>query len=389
MSSDRDLVVVGGGLMGLAIAVEARGAGLSVAVLEAEAPLRHASSASAGGVRSLNRNPAEIALARAALPLWAGLAARLGAECGFRASGQVRVAEDDAAMAALEARAARTANAGYRHERIIGAADLFGRIPSIARHCRGALVVDDDGFADPLATGRAYLAAAARSGVELRPGHRVVGLARMNGALHVAARHGSREVALTARHVVNAAGAWGGTLAALAGDPAPVRAAGLQMAVTAPLPHFVTPVVGSEGRKLSLKQTKAGAVVIGGGFEGVVGDLPAGQLARILPANLSQNLANAVRLFPQLSEARLVRSWAGIEGMLPDGLPILGPSPAMPGLVHAFGFSAHGFALVPLIGQIVGQMVTKGRFSSDLNLAPFAIERFSRRIEAIQGMDAA
>ena len=122
-----DLVVIGGGLIGLACAFEARRAGLGVLLLERDTCGRHASSASAGGVRSLNRDPAEIPLARAALPLWAGLAERLGADVGFAASGQIRVAEDEAALAALEARATRTRSAGWTHERMIGLNVLFER----------------------------------------------------------------------------------------------------------------------------------------------------------------------------------------------------------------------------------------------------------------------
>ena len=78
-----DVIVIGGGLIGLSAALALRQRGMDVAVLEATTLARHASSASAGGVRSLNRHPAEIALVRAALPLWATLAKELDHSCGF------------------------------------------------------------------------------------------------------------------------------------------------------------------------------------------------------------------------------------------------------------------------------------------------------------------
>ncbi|MGY6569353.1 MAG: NAD(P)/FAD-dependent oxidoreductase [Salinarimonas sp.] len=382
-----DLVVIGGGLIGLASAFEARRAGLSVLLFERDTCGRHASSASAGGVRSLNRDPAEIPLARAALPLWAGLAERLGADVGFAASGQIRVAEDETALAALEARAVRTQSAGWTHERMIGPNALFERVPALARHCLGALVVDDDGFADPLKAVHAYRRACLALGVEIREGVTVQGVSRADGqALEIVTDHET----IRAGAVANCAGAWGGRAWGgrawapedkasniLAGEPIPMRASALQMIVTAPVAPFVTPVIGCQGRKLSLKQTDAGAVVIGGAFEGRIMTGADGQAARgiVLPERIAANLANAVALFPHLRDAPVLRSWTGIEGMVEDGLPVIGESARLPGLVHAFGFSAHGFALAPLVGEIVRDLVTGQE--NPLPLAPFAPERFA------------
>jgi len=377
-----DLVVIGGGLIGLACAFEARRAGLEVLLLERDTCGRHASSASAGGVRSLNRDPAEIPLARAALPLWAGLAERLGADVGFAASGQIRVAEDETALAALEARAARTQAAGWTHERMIGPNVLFERVPTLARHCLGALTVDDDGFADPLKAVHAYRRACLALGVEIREGVTVHAVDRADGqALEVVTDH----VRIRAGSVANCAGAWGsrnwGTKHqpsnSLPGEHIPMRASALQMIVTAPVAPFVTPVIGSQGRKLSLKQTDAGSVVIGGAFEGRIVS-GAGETAMrgiVLPERIAANLANAANLFPHLRDVPILRSWTGIEGMVEDGLPVIGACSQIPGLVHAFGFSAHGFALAPLVGEIVRDLVT-GR-QNPLPLARFAPERFA------------
>ncbi len=366
-----DLAVIGAGLMGLSIAQEARRRGMRVVVIEAESCARHASSASAGGVRSLNRHPAEIALVRAALPLWETLAARLGRDCGFKRSGQIRVAEDAAAMQALEARAALTRDLGYDHERLVTRAGLYDCIPALAGHCVGALTVEDDGFADPLATSHAWRKANAQAGVTVLEHTRVTALDRRAEGIHVTTSGDP----VQAGCVVNTAGAWGDRIARLAGEGLPLRTAALQMTVTARMPAFVDPVVGSQGRKLSLKQTAAGSVVIGGAFEGDVTGGPDGPVQGIPRSDLSaRNLANAVSLFPMLRAARVTRTWAGLEGMTPDGLPILGASETMPGLIHAFGFSAHGFALAPVIGPIVADLL-QGR-SNNHAIAPFAPSRF-------------
>lgn len=363
-----DLAVVGGGLVGLASAVEAAHAGLRVVLLEADHCGRWASSASAGGVRSLDRHPAEIPLARAALEVWRELPAIVGDDGGFEVTSQVRVAEDAAALAALEARAARVRDLGWSHERVVDAAAVRRRVPAMADHVQGALVVDDDGFADPLRCVHAYRRAAVTAGVDLREGVRVRAIEREGGGVRLATTAGE----VQAGHVVNAAGAWGADLAAAVGEPVRARTAALQMTVLERVAAFVEPVIGSEGHKLSLKQGVEGTVIIGGAYEARLD--PATRRTALDPSKVAANLANAVRLFPHLRTARIVRTWAGVEGMTADALPVLGPSGAVPGLVHAFGFSGHGFALAPLVGRLVADLV-RGR-ASDLPLAPFAVERF-------------
>ena len=370
MARHPDMAVIGGGLIGLSTAIAAARAGLSVTLLEARTCGRHASSASAGGVRSLNRHPAEIALARSALELWRRAPELFGDHCGFAQSSQVRVAEDEAALDGLRARLARVEGLGWRHERLIGRDELYRRVPALADHCFGALVVEDDGFADPLRAVHAFRRTALGLGVTIVENAPVESIAADGDGVALGLADGSGRRAGVA---VNCAGAWGAGLAASVGEPVPVRAVALQMAVTEPVPAFVAPVIGTHGRKLSLKQSEVGTVVIGGGFEGRA-DLDTGD-SDLSFAGVARNMANAVRLFPVLAGARVVRTWAGIEGIARDDLPILGPSRTVPGLIHAFGFSGHGFALCPLIGQIVAD-VAAGR-QHGFDLTPFAVDRFA------------
>lgn len=363
-----DLGIIGGGLIGLSIALEAAREGMKVVVLEADVLGRHASAASAGGVRSLNRHPAEIPLARAALPLWQEASARLGRDVGFVASGQIRVALDKAGMEALEARAARTAALGYDHERLIGSEALADREPALLGRAVGALVVDDDGFANPLASLNAYAAAARATGVTVREGTRVKDIQPSPSGVILALEEGE----VTARQAVIAAGAWGAEFAQRLGDPVEVTPRALQMTVTERLPRFARATIGIEGRKLSLKQGAEGTVVIGGAYQSPI---CADEIGRPKLADVAANLGNAAEIFPHLKSARVVRSWAGIEGMSADGLPVLGPSPKARDVVHAFGFSAHGFALAPLVGPIVRDMLM-GK-DTNLPLHAFRPERFS------------
>ena len=59
-----------------------------------------------------------------------------------------------------------------------------------------------------------------------------------------------------------------------------------------------------------------------------------------------------MQLVPHLQDALIIRSWSGIDGGMPDNLPVMGPSRTTPGLIHAFGFSGHGAALTTLMGEL-------------------------------------
>ena len=82
-------------------------------------------------------------------------------------------------------------------------------------------------------------------------------------------------------------------------------------------------------------------------------------------------------LFPQMAEVKVIRGWAGIEGRMPDDIPVIGRSRTQETAFHAFGFSAHGFQLGPIVGRIIAELVTDG--SSSLPIEPFSIGRFAGR----------
>jgi glycine/D-amino acid oxidase-like deaminating enzyme len=172
--------------------------------------------------------------------------------------------------------------------------------------------------------------------------------------------------------LVNTAGARGSRLARAAGEEIPLGFSALMMMYTSALPPFVTPVVGLTGRPMSFKQAPSGHVMIGGGHEGI-GDLDTGRVTLDV-ARLAVSARTALDLFPVLASAKLVHAWAGIEGMMPDEIPVIGLSRAQPGLVHAFGFSGHGFELGPVMGGIVAQLALDG--GTNRPIAPFAPDRF-------------
>jgi sarcosine oxidase subunit beta len=172
--------------------------------------------------------------------------------------------------------------------------------------------------------------------------------------------------------VVNCAGAWGGRIAAFINDRLPMTPTALSMMVTARMPSFLTPVVGVHGRKLSFKQTDNGTVVIGGAHRAFL-DMDR-EKTTLDFSEMRQSAKTVLEHFPIMRRATIVRCWAGIEGMMSDGLPVIGESPSTPGLFHVCGFSAHGFQLSPMVGRLAASLVL-GK-PPEISLAPFAPRRF-------------
>ncbi len=366
-----DVVVIGGGFHGMSSALHLARRGLKVTLLEAQYCGRHASGVNAGGVRTSGRHIAEIPLALASRELWHRLPELVGDDCGFVPSGQLKVSETEAEFEVLRERVELLQSLGFTHEELIGAEHVRELVPAIAPHVTGAIWVRDDGHALPYRAVTAFRLAAERAGATVLEETPVDRIEHRAGRWHV--QSGERQFSAT--HLVNAAGAWAGEFAAQAGDPVPVETGGLMLMITHRAPPFVEPVLGATGRALSFKQFANGTVLIGGGLR--------------CPASLAQRhgevdmpkLATSARtvtdLFPHLQPLGINRAWAGVEAFMPDNIPVIGPSLASPNLVHAFGFSAHGFELGPIGGRIVADLITEGRTS--LPIAAFAVDRFSRR----------
>ena len=367
--SEPDVLVVGGGLHGLSAAYHLARRGRRVRVLEARSLASHASGFSAGGVRTLGRHPAEVPLALESLASWHRIAELVGDDCGFRPSGQVKVAESADDLALLERRAALSRAEGHAHEELVDGAELRRLLPALSPSAVGGLVARRDGFASPYRTTLAFGRAARALGVTIVEGARVVAAERRDGLWRLRTVDGAEHAAPV---LVNAAGAWGARLARLLGEEIPLGFSAFMMMLTARMPPFVGPVVGATSRPISFKQAESGQVMIGGGHKGV-GSLDTGA-AFLDVERLAYSARTALELFPVLAGARIVHAWAGIEGVTPDDIPVVGSSAVNEGVVHAFGFCGHGFALGPVVGDVVAQFVTQG--STNRSVAAFAPGRF-------------
>lgn len=368
-----DVLVIGGGFHGTSSAFHLARRGAKVTLLESEYCARHASGVNAGGVRTLGRHYAEVPLARASLGLWHGLPELIGKDLSddatFVPSGMLQIAETAQELDQLRRRVAELNALGFKHEVIVDAQQVREIAPRLAHHVVGGIWVKDDGHAVPYRAVTAFRQAAQRLGAQFHEATPAQTIIRVGSQWQVTTPRGI----FTAPWLVNAAGAWSGDFAAQAGDVVPMKPGGLMLMVTQRVPHFVDPVLSATSRPLSFKQFANGTVLIGGGLRCSADVVRRHGEVDFL--KLSSSAQTVTDLFPHLGPINIVRAWAGVEAFMPDEIPVISPSRHAPQLVHAFGFSAHGFELGPIGGQIVSELVLDGH--STLPIAPFSVDRFA------------
>jgi sarcosine oxidase subunit beta len=351
-----DVVIVGGGLVALAAAFHLARGGASVTLVERDTCGRHASGLNAGGLRRVNRHPAEQPLAALAQELWPSLAEQLGRDIGYRPVGHLLLAEDEAELARLAAMPPAP------FQSLLDMASVRALCPGIAAHVRGALYAADDGYAHPALVVAAFRDAAEVVGARILETSAVTALERQGNAWSVVTAAGR----IAAGKVVNAAGASAAEIAAMAGEVLPLEPQAPIAAVTAPRARFLSPVVQTLTRRLTLKQMPDGRAWIGGGHRAEI--MPSG--LSVPPSEVAANLATAASLFADLDGVVAARSWAGLDGYTPDRVAILG-SVAPAGLVHACGFSGHGFQTAPAAGLVIADLVLHRDHAADVtDLSP-------------------
>ena len=363
-----DAIIVGGGLMGLSTALHLGLRGRKVIVLERQSPGRHASGVNAGGLRQLNRHMAEIPLTVAAAEIWRNIADLVDSDCDMVLNGQVKVAETEAELQTLQARVDELNTKGFYHERIIDQGMLYKLVPKLVGGCVGALYSSEDGFARPFHAATAFRNKATALGVQIHTAVEVLNIDQGYDGWNVDTSQGT----FSAQNLVNCAGAWANSIAEKFGEAVPLTPRAPMLMVTERLPPFLKPVVGAVGHKLSFKQMQNGTVIIGGAHMARL-DIDK-QQTEIDFTGLKTSAQTVTQLFPHMSAARIVRAWAGIEAFMPDNIPVISPSSRARGVFHAFGFSAHGFQLSPVVGRIMSELILDGK--TTLPIAPFDIRRF-------------
>ncbi len=338
-----DLAVVGGGVMGCLVALHLARAGMRAVVLEAQGGLcTQASGVNTGHVAVMDGRPYRVPYALRSMALWASAGAWLGTDLGYRSRPGLKVAFTDAEAEemAVSLEAMRAEGASLE---MVGANRAREIEPALSPSVRAAVWSPHDGYANPLRIADGLAAALAATGVAVRLNAPVQ-------AVDPGPPFTIRTAAgpVRARRLLLAAGVWIGEVAAMMGIALPMLCRVSQVTVTERQPPVIGTALGTATDTLSLKQVDNGTVLIGGGWQGI-GSLADGP-REVIPEHVVGNLRLACATVPALAQARIVRTWLGLEARAADNLPLAG---ALPGVADGWVLGAvhTGFALSPAMAE--------------------------------------
>ena len=368
-----DVVIVGGGAHGLAIAAELAARGIrDVAVLERAWVGSGASTRSTAIVRATGRTRAGVALASDALLRAEHLSKELDHGPLFSRRGLLELAhtERDLTVAHERAEVGREVDTDSR---VVYPDELASLCPSLDLTDRprlpivGALYHPPAGVLRHDAVVWAYARRADRAGVHIHQDTPVTGIDVRDGRV-TGVRTGRGDVATGT--VISASGGSTSEVCRMAGVTTPLDTFSQQAFVTEPLRPFLDRILVSEALRVSISQTDRGEVLVGAG----IGRYASSSQASTLDV-LEVTAAHTLELLPILGRVHLMRAWGGLCDVTPDGSPIVGLTDVA-GFVVDGGWGADGFAATPAVGAAIADLVHGGAVP-DL-IAPFAIDRFRR-----------
>lgn len=414
-----DVVVIGGGVIGVMTAWHLAERGLSVVLCEKGRIAGEQSSRNWGWVRQQGRDPGELPIMVESLSIWKRLAAEMGDALGFRQAGVLYLAKTDAEIAGFEAWIEH-ARAHKVDTRLLTAAESMAMLKGAAAPWTGGLFTASDARAEPWLAVPALAAAAESKGVLIREACAVRGLDLAAGKVAGVETEVGR---VACDHVVVAAGAWSRLFLESHGVRIPQLSVLASVAATEPMPEIFPgnaadddfafrrradggytiapgarhdffigrdavasfgvylPVLKKDFRSTSLRLAapkgfpdawgtpRRWAMDVESPFERqrILNPVPNMKML----AQVQDSFANA---FPSLGRPKLKSAWGGMIDSLPDVVPIVDHAP-IPGLTIATGMSGHGFGIGPGMGRVVADLVIGRPTGHDLGR--FRLSRFS------------
>lgn len=358
MSGLPDVVVVGGGVRGTSIAYFLARAGVRVTLLEKGALASGASGANVGLVNVSGKTPEHYtAFSLASADMYPAMLAELDAEVDYQREGYLQVALTETEAAALRAHAERQSRVPGVRVEVLDARAARELEPALSPRLAAATFCAQDGNVDPMKLTVALARAARRHGADVLCHREVTGIRRAGQRITAVV---TQEGEIATGCVVDAAGVLVPAVARMVGVEVPILPQRGQI--------FQTETVGPLLRRPvhALRQFRSGSVMIGTTNEFVGFD------RRVTYEASLAILGRAARIVPALARIRLVRAWAGLRPMSPDGQPIYGPVSGVSGFYVAVGHS--GVTLAAVTGQVFLDLVTKGK--TELPIEPYGLDRF-------------
>jgi glycine/D-amino acid oxidase-like deaminating enzyme len=415
LPQDVDVVVIGGGIIGISTAYELARNGKRVAVFEKGTLGCEQSSRNWGWIRTVGRDPKELPLAELANGMWRDIQAQI--DVGYRVTGLAYLAQSDADMRSHR-RWIAAAGATADKVQLLDREQLGQLIPPSNRPWVGALYNPEDGVAEPTLATCALATLATQAGAILMEHCAVRGLDIVDGRIAGVVTEQGR---VRCQSVVLAGGAWSRLLCGNHGVEFPQLKVHASVLKTAPLDTELDMTVN--GQDFTCRKRSDGGYTVSQ-LGASIADLTPDSIRlclKFLPAWLSERKYLKLRLgrrffdelkiprrfdvnaptpfeaarvldpaptlemvngalsklkhaFPAFEKATLVDAWAGFIDVTPDALPVISAVDKIPGFFLASGFSGHGFGIGPAAGALMADLV-RG-VTPRVDATPFRLNRF-------------
>ncbi|MBN3726714.1 NAD(P)/FAD-dependent oxidoreductase [Burkholderia sp. Ac-20379] len=398
-----DVVVIGGGIIGVSTALALADKGVSVALCEKGHIAGEQSSRNWGWVRVTRRDPRELNLAIESLKIWRTLDEKIGADTGFRQCGILYMSEDEAAIADHRdwLRRARDEAGDTFDTREVRAAEIDALLPGSSVRYKGGLYTPSDARAEPQKAAPAIANALRKRGVSILTPCAARGIETSGGRVSaVVTEHGT----IRCSAVVVAGGAWTRYFCGSLDIELPQLLVRASVMRTEPLAGG--PEISASNKHFAFRKRYDGGYTIAAGFrtwtdltpdafklffkyiealksQGGAMRIGIGQrffdelrrprrwaldrpteferVRTLDPEPIARyvdpGLAEFKRVFPHLSGARIAQRWAGYMDVTPDAIPVIAPVERIPGVFIGTGFSGHGFGIGPGAGRLMADLV--------------------------------
>ena len=370
MANSADVVIVGGGVMGSAIAYNLANEGLKPVVIEKGDIGGEASGSNGGGVRQSARNLKEMPLAMESIRMYGHLREELGMDVEYVREGNLRLCTTEEEVETMRRSVGNQKEVGLELE-MLDRRQILDINPYVGDKVIGASFCPTDGHVNPLLVTFAFFKKAKELGARYHTHEEVRDIRVRKGK--VAAVVTDKQVIETDL-VVNAAGVAGRQIANLVGLDIPMRSIFSEALITEPYPPLFRQMIGHAKGLFYGRQTVHGPF-FWGGFVGTEQFIhrEGKPLFHFIGPAISRMV---IDFFPVLRDIHVIRMWSGLIAQMSDGIPVLGLVEEVPGFVFATGFSGHGFGLAPVIGRIISELIMDCEVSVPIH--DFCYGRFYR-----------
>lgn len=370
-----DVVIIGGGIVGSSIAYHLTANGCrDILVIERESAQGKGSTGkSMGGVRAQFSTPVSIQMSLYSIPFYASFEERLGYPCDYRPQGYLFCATNEKQLAYLRANYAQQVSMGLKNVRVIEGHEISAMFPQMrSDDIIGGTFCSSDGFVDPYSAMIGFMTWASDHGVKLWKNCAVTNVERdAAGIKSVETTRGD----VATRRLVNCAGPWAASVAALAGVDLPVQPLRRMLVPTEPFDEFphTAPMIVDMSNGFHFRPEARGFLLAWNDPEATRGFKT--DFDPLFVEKILTRAADRVPCFANLP-VNPKRAWAGLYEMTPDHHPILGEAPEVPGFFLANGFSGHGVMHAPATGKILSDLILTGK-TNLIDASLLSLQRFA------------